>query len=176
MDNLDRKIIQELSEDARKPFMTIAKKLGTSTQTVIRRYNEMKANGTIGFSSITIDLEKIGYQGTAHMLINIKMEADSADIVEQLKKTQNVIIATRATGSYEVYAVTVFRDTNDLFETVRKIKALPNIRKVDVFFAVPGIKQFPPRVNQFCASEDSEETKDRPERIKVSKSNMKQIE
>jgi Lrp/AsnC family transcriptional regulator for asnA, asnC and gidA len=158
MDNLDRKIIQELSEDARKPFMAIAKKLGTSTQTVIRRYNEMKANGTIGHSAITIDLEKIGYHGTAHMLINIKLEANSAEIVEQLKKTQNVIIATRTTGSYEAYAVLVFRDIDDLFRNVSKIKALPNIRKVDVFFAVPGIKQFPLRTKQFDACENSATT------------------
>ncbi len=154
MDKLDREIIRELSQDARKPFMAIAKKLGTSTQTIIRRYNEMKANGTIAFSSITINLEKIGYRGTMHLLINIKREADSSEIVEHLKKTRKVIMASRTSGTYEAYAVMAFRDVNDLFENVLKIKELPNIRKVDVFLAVPGFKQFPPARNQLSICED----------------------
>lgn len=148
MDNLDRHIIQELAKNARKPFSTIAKKLGVSTQTVMRRYNEMKKNGTITLSSITVNLEKIGYLGTAHMLITTKPEANSLQIVEQLSKTANIITANITIGSYDVYAVLAFRDINDLYENIIKIRELPNIQNVDVSFAVSGIKEFPPRINQ----------------------------
>ena len=148
MDNLDRHIIQELAKNARKPFSTIAKKLGDSTQTVMRRYNEMKKNGTITLSSITVNLEKIGYLGTAHMLITTKPEANSLQIVEQLSKTANIITANITIGSYDVYAVLAFRDINDLYENIIKIRELPNIQNVDVSFAVSGIKEFPPRINQ----------------------------
>jgi|SRR4030067_965462 len=144
MDNLDQEIIQELTKDGRKPFRTIAKKLGVSTQTIIRRYNEMKTNRTIALSAITINLEKIGYAGTAHLLIKTKPAANSSRTVEQLRKTQNIIIATRAIGAYEAYAVLAFRDVNDLYRNVLKIKELPDVQTIDVSFAIPGIQQCPP--------------------------------
>lgn len=145
MDELDEKIIRELIKDAREPFRKIAKKLGVSTQTVIRRYNEMKTNGTIVLSAVTIDLKKIGYVGTAHLLIKTKPGANATRTVELLSKTPNVITATRTIGSYEAYAVLAFRDINDLYESVFKIKAIPDILTLDLSLGIPGIQHFPPR-------------------------------
>jgi Lrp/AsnC family transcriptional regulator for asnA, asnC and gidA len=156
MDKLDQQIIQELTKNGRKPFSTIAKKLEVSTQTVMRRYNEMKTNGTITLSTITVDLEKIGYMGTAHMLITAKPEANSSQIVEQLSKTTNIITANRTIGPYDVYAVLAFRDIKDLYENIVRIRELPNIQNADVSFAVSGIKEFPPRVNQNEPPENEE--------------------
>lgn len=143
MDKLDQQIIQEINENGRKPFSTIAKKLGVSTQTVMRRYNKMKANGAITLSTITIDLEKVGYIGTAHMLIKTKPNANSSQIVEQLSKTPNIITVARTIGSYDAYAVLAFRDINDLYEHVMKIRELPDLLTVDVSFGIPGIRYFP---------------------------------
>jgi Lrp/AsnC family transcriptional regulator for asnA, asnC and gidA len=148
MDKLEEKIIQELTKDARKPFSTIAKKLGVSTQTIMRRYNEMKTNGIIALSAITINLEKIGYKGTAHLLIKTKKGADSTRTVEQLSKTPNVITATRTIGAYEAYAVLAFRTINDLYENASKIKELPDVQTIDLSFALPGIQYFPPPENR----------------------------
>lgn len=103
MDSLHKKIIQELSQDVRTPFRAIAKKLGVSTQTVMRAYNEMKANGTIALSSVRVNLQKMGYQGTAHILISINPGANSSETVKQLRKTPNVMVATRTIGAYEAY-------------------------------------------------------------------------
>lgn len=145
MDNLEEKIIQELAKDGRKPFRTIAKELGVSTQTIMRRYNEMKTNGTIVFSTITINLEKVGYVGTAHLLIKTKLGVGSARTVEQLSKTPNIITATRSIGAYEAYAVLAFRDVSDLYENILKVKKLPDVLTVDLSFGIPGIQHFPPK-------------------------------
>ncbi|MEM2107866.1 MAG: Lrp/AsnC family transcriptional regulator [Candidatus Bathyarchaeia archaeon] len=144
MDNLDQQIIYELTGDAQKPFRAIAKKLGVSTQTVIRRYNKMKANGTIRLCAIRVNLEKLGYKGTAHLLINIDPESNTAKTVEQLREIPNVIIATRTIGTYEAYAVLAFRDTTDMVEGILKIKELPNVQGLVVNLAIPGIRVFPP--------------------------------
>ena len=148
MDELDYQIIQQLSKNGRNPFSTIANKLGVSAQTIMRRYNEMKTNGTIALSAITIDLEKIGYVGTAHMLITAKPNSNSTQIVEQLSKTPNIITANRTIGSYDAYAVLAFRNINDFYENIMKIRESPNIQKIDVSFALSGIKTFPPRIKQ----------------------------
>jgi Lrp/AsnC family transcriptional regulator, regulator for asnA, asnC and gidA len=149
MDDLDQAIIRELTQDARKPFSAIAKKLDTSTQTVMRRYNELKANGTIVLSAIRVSLEKLGYTGTAHLRIDTSPDTSSAEIVEQLGKTSSVFIATRTIVNYEVYAVLAFREMKDLYEKIVKIKDLPNVTSVQVSLAIPGIRHFPPKTSQF---------------------------
>jgi Lrp/AsnC family transcriptional regulator for asnA, asnC and gidA len=158
MDKLDHQIIQELRKDGRKPFSTIAKKLGVSTQTITRRYHDMKTNGSIRLSAITISLEKIGYTGTAHMLITAKPNASSTQIVNQLSKTPNIITANRTIGSYDAYAVLAFRDINDLYENIIKIRGLPHIQRIDVSFALRGIKDFPPKLKRKNLLENEEDT------------------
>jgi DNA-binding Lrp family transcriptional regulator len=111
----------------------------------MRRYNEMKKNGTISLSAITIDLEKVGYAGTAHILIVTKPTSNSAQIVEVLSRTPNIITANRTVGSYDVYAVLAFRDINELYENVMKIKAIPDLLTAEISIALPGIKNFPPK-------------------------------
>lgn len=145
MDELDQKILQELSMDARKPFLAIAKKHGTSTKTVIRRYEEMKKDGVIVLSAVTVNLKKIGYNGTAHLLLKTTPEKSAADLVKKLSETPNIIIATRSLGTYEAYAVLAFKDINDLWENVVKIRKMPEVLDADVSFAVPGIENFPPK-------------------------------
>ena len=146
IDNLKEGIIQELTKDGRKSFRAIAKELGVSTQSIMRRYNEMKADGTIVISSITVNLERLGYEGSAHLLIKTKLGAGSTRIIRHLSETPNVIIATRTIGAYEAYAVLVFRNVNDLYEDVLRIKELPDVLTVDLSFAIPGIQIFPPKI------------------------------
>ena len=130
-------------DDARKPFRSVAKKIGISTQTVIKRYNKMKAKGTIQKCSIAIDLKKIGYEGTAFLLITGSPSSNLTETINQIKNTQNIIVATKAIGDYEGYAVLPFKSPKDLFERVQNIKKLPNIEKVEVSIAVPDIQTFP---------------------------------
>jgi Lrp/AsnC family transcriptional regulator for asnA, asnC and gidA len=154
MDSLDKKIIQELTQDGRTPFQTIAKKLGVSTQTIIRRHDEMKANGTIALSAVRLNLQKMGYQGTVHVLIIMNPGANSSETVEQLRKTPNVIIATRTIGSYEAYAIIAFKDVDDLYKSIIRIRELPNVLTTDVSFGIPGIQFFPPETRKFNLPEN----------------------
>ncbi len=147
MDNIDLQIIKELKIDARKPFKQIAEKIGVSTQTVIKRYNEMKATGLIQFCSISVNLEKIGYKGSAHLLITSKAGSDSSETINKLKKTQNIICAGNVIGDFEGYAVLLFKDSKDLYESVLQIKSSPDIENVQVSYAIPGIQHFPQNTN-----------------------------
>ena len=145
MDDLGEKIIEELSMDGRKPFSKIAEKLGVSTQTIMRKYNKMKKDGTIILSAITIDIERLGFVGSANLLIKTRLGVSATQTVEELRKTPNVLITTRSIGAYEVYAVVAFRSAKSLYESVLKIKALPDVLTLDMSFAMPGIRNFPPK-------------------------------
>ena len=143
MDNLNLQIIKELKIDARKPFKQIAEKIGVSTQTVIKRYNKMKETGVIQFCSISINLEKIGYKGSAHLLIKSTPGSNFSKTIEKIKKTPNIIFAGRVIGDFEGYAVLEFKNIKDLYEKVIQIRSSPDIENVQVSFATPGIQNYP---------------------------------
>jgi Lrp/AsnC family transcriptional regulator for asnA, asnC and gidA len=144
MDKIDLQIINELVDDARKPFREIAKKIGVSTQTVIKRYNEMKQKGTIQICAISIDANKIGYEGVAYLLITGSPGTNLSDAMNRLKKTENIIIATKAIGDYEGYAVLVFKNAKDLYEKVHQIKLMPEMENIEVSFTTPVPFSIPP--------------------------------
>lgn len=144
MDKIDLQIINELISDARKPFREIAKKLGISTQTVIKRYDDLKKRGIIQICAISIDANKIGYEGMAYLLMNASAGNNLTKVIERLRKTENIIIATRAIGDYEGYAVLVFKNAKDLYDRVQQIKAMPEIGTIDISFTTPVPMNIPP--------------------------------
>jgi Lrp/AsnC family transcriptional regulator for asnA, asnC and gidA len=152
MDEIDRKIISELMDDARKPFRKIAKKIGVSTPTVTKRYRELKKRGIIQRCSIQIDLAKIGYKGTAHLLITTSGGNGcprGSEAMVQLQKFSDVIIASKAMGDFEGYAVLVFKDIEDLYEKLLKIKSLSCVSKLEISLGIPGMQIFPLKRNPF---------------------------
>jgi Lrp/AsnC family transcriptional regulator, regulator for asnA, asnC and gidA len=143
VDQIDLQIIAELTDDARKPFRQIAEKIGVSTQTIIKRYNEMKKSGLIQHCSISVNLKKIGYSGSAHLLITGSTGSNLSETMSKLRKTPNIIIATKTIGDFEGYAVLVFKDATDLYENILQLKKILDVENLKVSISVPGIKDFP---------------------------------
>ena len=91
------------------------------------------------------EFDKLGYLGTAHLLIRTKQGVDSVNLIKQLSTIENVIIATRATGSYDLYAVLAFREVKELYHRILKLKELPDVLTIDLSFGIPGLENFPPK-------------------------------
>ena len=147
MNKVDHIILEELAKNARVPFSKIAKKIGVSTQTIIKRYNAMKKNGTIEYCSIKVDLHAIGYRGSAGLLLTGKSESNMSKVVEKLSKRKNIIGATRTFGDYEGYAILVFKDLKELYADLIEIKKIPDLLKVDFSLTLIGHHYFPPGEN-----------------------------
>lgn len=149
MDELDNLIILELIDDCRKPLRKIAQKAGVSTPTIIKRYNKLKKQGVIQLCCIQVDITKLGYKGTANLLITSSGKITVNEVIEQVKETSGVVIASSAFGDFEGYAVLAFRDLQDLHDKILQIKSLPGIHKVELSIGVPGMRYFPPKRNPF---------------------------
>ena len=58
IDSLDVKILSALQEEARTPYLEIARKLIVSGGTIHQRVDKMKEAGIIKGSNISLDLQK----------------------------------------------------------------------------------------------------------------------
>ena len=140
LDEIDRKILKALSENARKSLREIAKELGVSTVTVINRIKKLKENKVLRGYSALVDPKKCGYGMTG--LINIICERKHLiEIEEKLAKHPNVIGVYDVTGEFDAVIVGRFRDIEDMNAFVKKSLALPGITRTYTQVALNVFKE-----------------------------------
>jgi Lrp/AsnC family transcriptional regulator for asnA, asnC and gidA len=135
MDELDAKIIDELTKDVQRSFSSIAKEIGVSPKTVQIRYKKLAEEGILLQSCIIVDLAKLGYQGKAYLMITNEHNHDKTETIDALKQMQNVcIIVEIIAGEIDVLALAAVKDFNSIVNLVNEIRKLPSVDNVEVTF------------------------------------------
>ncbi len=141
IDEIDRKIAKILSENSRTPFKKIAKELDISSKTVIQRYKKLREN-LLTLSTITLDLNKLGYKALANLYIKISNRSKMSDIYSQLLQIPNLIVIIRIIGSYDLYAAIVLEDFDKMFDANEKIRRISGIETTEVILT-PMLPSWP---------------------------------
>ena len=115
IDQLDNQIIEKLALDGRASFTKIAKEIGLSTDTVVKRYHRLRKNGTIKVS-IQINPNKIGYKSILDFNIAFTTPGSLSDtVVESLAKIPDIIIITKTSGDYDLQVTAMIKDITEIF-------------------------------------------------------------
>jgi len=127
MDDLDRKILNELQKDARVPFRKISELHGISIGTVHNRLKKMKEDGILkGFVPI-LDNQKLGY--TIIALVYIKVDGGHLpDIKEELAKFPEINVVFQTSGIYDLVLIARFQNMLDFSGFNNKISKLTNMK------------------------------------------------
>jgi DNA-binding Lrp family transcriptional regulator len=132
MDRIDICIMEAVMDDAQMPFRTIAERLGISPETVRTRYESMKESGTILQASISVDFQKLGYDGLAVFMITCN---DVEAAVEELRRVPSVISVNRTLGEYDLLVVALSRCLKDYLELASMIESVPYVERMEVFLS-----------------------------------------
>lgn len=132
MDELDSKIIDLLKQDARMSFTKISEKLDVGTDTVIRRYQKLLKTGIISKPVLVLSSKVCGFLGIADFYINLQPQRNVNDVVDEISKIKNIFSIARMLGDFDLLVSAFFTDILDLDKMTRFIKAINNIRSVDV--------------------------------------------
>ena len=126
LDTLDKKILNNLTVDARQSARQLALKLGVSTVTILSRMKRLEKDKIILGYTITIDHEKIGYSLTA--IIEIMAKKDKiVDIEEKVSKFENVCGVYDITGTTDTIIIAKFKERNELSTFVKGLASIPNV-------------------------------------------------
>ena len=131
IDELDKQIVAKLTLEGRASFTKIAKQIGLSTDTVVKRYHRLREKGVIKVS-IQINPNKIGY--TAILDFNIAFTAPgglSDTVVESLAKMPDVIMITKTSGDYDLQLSAMVRDISQSFTVQDQIARICGITKIE---------------------------------------------
>jgi DNA-binding Lrp family transcriptional regulator len=90
IDDLDFKILRELSKDTRMPTKTIAKNINTTASTVGYRIKKFEKQRVIGQYTVNVDWSKIGYRWF-HLQISLSDYSKKNQIVSYLRNNPYLI-------------------------------------------------------------------------------------
>ena len=134
LDEIDRKILDLLCQDAQIPFYKVAKIVGVSPRTVELRFQKLKQEKVVLQSTIQLDLSKIGYAGKAYISITTRPGADRCNTVNELKKIDGIFLITQTIGDFDILALTIVKDFAGVIEIMDHIRKLPSVEKADGSF------------------------------------------
>lgn len=103
LDRLDKKILRLIAEDARIPFLEVARACNVSGAAIHQRIQKLTNLGVLKGSQFNIDPEKIGYETCAYVGLYLKNPEDFDRVVEALRKIPEVVECHYTTGGYDLF-------------------------------------------------------------------------
>ena len=103
LDALDKKILRMIAEDARIPFLEVARACNVSGAAIHQRIQKLTRMGVLKGSRYIIDPESIGYETCAYVGINLKNPEKFDVAVEALKAIPEVVECHYTTGDYDLF-------------------------------------------------------------------------
>lgn len=103
LDKLDRKILGLIAEDARIPFLEVARSCNVSGAAIHQRIQKLTNLGILLGSQFLIDPEKIGYETCAYIGLYLKNPENFDSVVEALKKIPEVVECHYTTGGFDMF-------------------------------------------------------------------------
>lgn len=129
IDEIDKKIISSLEKDSRKSFNQVAKEVGVTTVTVIKRVEKMMKAGIIKKFGMEIDLQKLGLEIEAVILIKAKSNAFIKAIKKKLMEHLNVLEISEISGENDLLIRCFFRNNNELTFFIKRFLLAEDIEK-----------------------------------------------
>lgn len=137
IDNVDRKILTFLLNDARLPYLEIARKLIVSGGTVHQRIEKLKKTGIIEGSKFTLNLGKLGYDVTVFLGIHLTNTKDLGKVIEALEKMPEIVEAHYTTGNYALLVKLHTRTIRDFHRFLtEKLQAVDAIQSTESFISL----------------------------------------
>jgi Lrp/AsnC family transcriptional regulator for asnA, asnC and gidA len=103
LDALDKKILRLIADDARMPFLEVARACNVSGAAIHQRIQKLTNLGVLKGSQFIIDPEKIGYETCAYIGLFLKDPGQFDFVLEELKKIPEVVECHYTTGGFDMF-------------------------------------------------------------------------
>ncbi len=103
LDSLDKKILHLIAEDARIPFLEVARACNVSGAAIHQRIQKLTSLGILKGSQFIIDPEKIGYETCAYIGLFLKNPEKFDEVVEALRQIPEVVECHYTTGGFDMF-------------------------------------------------------------------------
>lgn len=137
MDGIDKEILRYLMEDARKPILQIANKIGISGAAIHQRLRKLEQAGVITGSRFTVSPKILGYSTMAFVGIYLDKASRNPEAVKELKKIPEVLECHYTTGNWSILIKLICHDNEHLMQLLnKKIQAIEGVSRTETFISL----------------------------------------
>lgn len=125
LDSLDHKILETLSQNARKPYLEIARECSVSGAAIHQRIQKLQTLGVIKGAEALIEPTAVGYDTCAYIGFFLNDTSKFDEIVSKLKDIPEVVECHLTTGKYDLLIKLFAKNNNHLLKIIQsKIQTL----------------------------------------------------
>jgi len=140
MDEIDKRILEKLQNDARVAFRKIAEELEVSESTIFVRVKKLQERGIIKRFMAEISPELVGKGLTAFILIKADPQKYPV-VLETLKKIPDVYEIYDVTGNYYAIAKVRTGERGDLAKIIDQIGLIEGVTSTETAIVLRNIKE-----------------------------------
>ena len=131
LDETDKRIIEQLQRDGRRPYTQIAPVVGLSEAAVRQRVQRLVDAGVVQIVGVT-DPKMVGYGRQA--MIGLTVDGDTRTVADAVSALDEVAYVVLTAGSFDVLVEVVVKDDEHLLELLNsKIRGIDGVRDTQTF-------------------------------------------
>jgi DNA-binding Lrp family transcriptional regulator len=139
LDDVDRRLIGHLREDARLPSATLARRLGVSRGTVQNRIDRLVARGVLLGFTVRLRGDADGAPVRAIMSVEVR-SADTRDVIAALGRMPDVGRVHSTNGRWDLVAEINAADLGALDRALTEIRALKAVANSETSILLSELK------------------------------------
>ena len=120
IDDLDKKILNLISTDARIPFLEVARKCNVSGAAIHQRMQKLQQLGIIKGSQYLFNPEKVGNGTCAFIGILLRDPSDSERVLNELRNIPEIVECHLTTGNYDMFIKLYTHDKAHLLRVIHE--------------------------------------------------------
>lgn len=137
IDNLDRKILDIITKNARIPYLEVARECNVSGAAIHQRVQRLIRIGVIKGSEFKVDPVMVGFRTCAYIGIFLDHPGNYKEVVKKLNEIPEVIECHYTTGNYSLFIKVYTRDNEHLrLVLTDKIQTIVGIMRTETLISL----------------------------------------
>ena len=138
LDEISKRIIEQLQQDGRRSYAAIGKAVGLSEAAVRQRVQRLTDNGVMQIVAVT-DPMMLGFH--RQTMIGIKCEGDLERVADHLAGMDEIDYVVITSGSFDLLVEVVCEDDDQLLEILSRVRMAPTVTSTETFVYLKLRKQ-----------------------------------
>ena len=137
IDELDKKILETISQNARIPFKDVAVDCGVSRAAIHQRVQRLIDMGVIIGSGYHVNPKMLGYRTCTYVGLSLAKGSMYKEAIEELNKIPEIVEAHFTTGPYSVIVKLYARDNEHLMNLLNEcIQEIPGVTNTETMISL----------------------------------------
>ena len=140
LDEIDKKIIKVLEDDARTSLRKISELVKVSLGTVSNRVKKMEKNGVIKGYSVILDPDQIGWE--LNVVIGLRIQKGRLiEIQERIAKDSRVNGVYDVTGDFDSMVIARAKNRKDLDDLSKNVLSIDGVERSITHLVLNTVKE-----------------------------------